>query len=240
MLDRKIKMTGRPLSSPAVIAALALFFAAPVAVAQQPSAPVEAAARALIEEKTRGLSSETHIEISPLDPGNRLPPCDAPAAFLSGSARAWGAFSIGVRCEFPAAWTVYLQARVNVIDDYLVAARPLSAGQIIGPADLEHRRGDIAALPDDLLTDASQAIGRPAKRSLAQGTALQTRMLRVLETVRRGSTVTVFSQGEAFRVSNAGRALNSAAPGEAVRVRLPNNQVVTGTALHDGTVEINP
>lgn len=231
-------MTVRPLLSLAIISALIL--AMPAAIAQQPSAPVEAAARLLIEEKMQGLPGETHIEISPLDPGNRLPPCSALAAFLPGSARVWGTFSVGVRCNAPAAWTAYLQARVKVISDYLVAARPLSAGQIIGPADLEHRRGDISALPNDVLTDASQAIGRPAKRSLAQGTALQARMLRVQETVRQGGKVTVFTQGSAFRISNTGRALNSAAPGEAVRVRLPNNQVVTGTALHDGTVEINP
>jgi flagella basal body P-ring formation protein FlgA len=216
----------------------ALLLATVDAIAQQPPAPVEAAARALIEEKTRGLPGEVSIEISPLDSGNRLPPCPAPIAFLPDSARPWGAFSVGVRCESPVNWMIYLQARVKVIDDYLVAARPLPAGKIIGPADLEHRRGDIAALPDSILTDASQATGRPTRQALAKGTPLQARMLRIPEAVRQGSNVTVFSRGDAFRVSNTGRALNSAAPGETVRVRLPNNQVITGTALHDGTIEI--
>ncbi|MDR2881321.1 MAG: flagellar basal body P-ring formation protein FlgA [Azoarcus sp.] len=227
-------MTGRPFLS------FALFFASISAIAQQPTAPVEAAARAFIEKETRGLPGEVSIEVSPLDPGNRLPPCSEPTAFLPNSARAWGAFSVGVRCESPVAWTIYLQARVKVISDYLVVARPLTAGQIIGPAEIEHRRGDIAALPDDVLTDASQATGRPARQALAQGTPLRARMLRIPKAVRQGSTVTVFSRGEAFRVSNTGRALNSAAPGETVRVRLPNNQVITGTALHDGTIEVGP
>jgi len=228
-------MIGRPLLN------LALLLAAASAIAQQASAPVEAAARALIEEKTHGLPGEITIEISPLDTGNRLPPCPAPVAFLPNPAtRAWGAFSVGVRCESPVAWTIYLQARVKVIDDYLVVARPLSSRQIIGPADLEHRRGDIAALPDDVLLDASQATGRPARQALAQGIPLQARMLHIPEAVRQGNKVTVFSQGKTFRVSSTGRALNSAAPGETVRVRLPNNQVVTGTATHDGTIEIPP
>ncbi|MCL2876209.1 MAG: flagellar basal body P-ring formation protein FlgA [Betaproteobacteria bacterium] len=231
-------MIGRPLISIAIIPAMLFVMAS--AIAQQTSAPVEAAARTLIEEKTQGLPGEVTIEISPLDPGNRLPPCHAPTAFLPNSTRAWGAFSIGVRCESPVAWTAYLQARVKVIDNYLVAARPLPAGQILGPSDFEHRRGDIAALPNDVLADASHATGRPTRQALAQGTPLQTRMLRIPEAVRQGNKVTVFSQGKAFRVSNTGRALNSAAPGETVRVRLPNNQVVSGTALHDGTVEVNP
>jgi flagella basal body P-ring formation protein FlgA len=232
-------MIARPLSGFVMISAL--LFVATSAIAQQASAPVEAVARTLIEEKTRGLPGEVTIEISPLDPGNRLPPCPAPTAFLPNPAtRAWGAFSVGVRCESPVAWTIYLQARVKVISDYLVAARPLPARQIIGSADLEYRRGDIAALPDDVLLDASQATGRPTRQALAQGVPLQARMLRIPEAVRQGSKVTVFSRGEAFRVSNTGRALNSAAPGETVRVRLPNNQVVSGTALHDGTIEISP
>ena len=230
MISRTINLTMLP----------AFFLVAANTIAQQTPAPVEAAARALIEEKIRGIPGEAAIEISPLDPGNRLPPCSAPTAFLPSATRAWGAFSVGVRCVSPAAWTVYLQARVRVVSNYLVAARPLSAGQIIGPADLEHRRGDIAALPGDVLTDASQATGRPARQALAQGMPLQARMLRIPEAVRQGSKVTVFTQSKAFRVSNTGRALNSAAPGEIVRVRLPGNQVVTGTALHDGTIEVNP
>jgi flagella basal body P-ring formation protein FlgA len=223
-----------------LFAVSALFLVAASAIAQQPPAPVEAAARALIDEKTLGLPGEISIEIGPLDPGNRLPPCPTPIAFLPNLARAWGAFSVGVRCESPVSWTIYLQARVAVIDNYLVAAQPLPAGKIIGPTDLEHRRGDITTLPDDVLTDASQATGRPTRQALAKGTPLQPRMLRTPEAVRQGSHVTVFSQGRSFRASNTGRALNSAAPGETVRVRLPNNQVVTGTALHDGTVEVIP
>jgi len=232
-------MIGRPPPGFAVI--FTLLFTTASAIAQQPSAPIEAAARALIEDKTRGFPGEITIEISPLDPGNRLPPCSAPTAFLpSPATRVWGAFSVGVRCVSPVAWTIYLQARVKVVSDYLVAARPLSARQIIGPADLERRRSDIAALPDDVLLDASQATGRLVRQALARGAPLQARLLRAPEAVRQGGKVTVFSRGEAFRVSNTGRALNSAAPGETVRVRLPNNQVVTGTALHDGTIEINP
>ena len=208
--------------------------------AQQAPAPVEAAARLLIEEKAQGLPGEVTIEISPLDPGNRLPPCTAPTAFLPDTTRAWGTFSIGIRCETPVAWTAYLQARVKVINNYLIAARPLPAGKILGPADLKQQRGDLATLPDNILTDASHAIGRPTRQALAQGTPLQARMLRIPEVVRRGHKVTVFSRGNAFQVSSTGHALNSAAPGETVRVRLPNNQVIIGTALHDGTITIAP
>jgi flagella basal body P-ring formation protein FlgA len=221
------------------LAAFAASFAATANLAaQQPPAPVEAAARTFVEAQTRGLAGEVSIEIGPLDPNNQLPSCEAPSAFLPASTRAWGAFSLGIRCEKPVAWTVYLQARVKVIAEYVVAVRPLRAGQIVGPGDLGLRRGDLAALPSDVLTDASQAAGRHARYALAQGSPLQARMLRTPAVVRQGGEVTVSSRGAGFQVSNTGRALNSAAPGEAVRVRLPDNRVVTGTARADGTVEV--
>ncbi|MDR0635026.1 MAG: flagellar basal body P-ring formation protein FlgA [Azoarcus sp.] len=235
-------MSSQPVPLPCRrLIALALLVAAAGAAAQQPPAPVEAAARQFVAARTQGLAGETSIEIGPLDPDNRLPPCAAaPVAFLPASTRAWGVFSVGIRCEAPAPWTVYLQARVKVVADYLVAARPLRAGQIIGPADLGARRGDLAALPDDLLTETSQAVGRHARHALAKDSPLQARMLRTPAAVRQGGEVTVVSRGAGFQVSNAGRALNTAAPGEAVKVRLPDNRVVTGTARADGTVELSP
>lgn len=227
-----------PPSLRLLLAVLALGLFPASAAAQQIAAPVETAARALIEARTQGLPGEVSIELSPLDPGNQLPSCTRLLAFLPASSRAWGTFSVGVRCESPVAWTVYLQARVKVIADYVVIARPLHAGQIVGPEDLDTRRGDLAALDDGVLTDASQAIGRQTRRALAKGSALQTRMLRTPAVVQQGGAVTITGHGPGFQVSNTGRALNSAAPGETVRVRLPNNQVITGTARTDGTVEI--
>jgi flagella basal body P-ring formation protein FlgA len=231
-------MPNRARFSPRLLTTLALVFATASAAAQQPAAPVEAAARQLIEAQTQGLPGEVSIELSPLDANNQLPPCAELSAFLPASSRAWGAFSVGVRCASPAAWTVYLQARVKVSADYIVSARPLRANQIIGPADLATRRGDLAALGDDVLTDASQAVGQHARYALAQGRPLQTHILRVPAAVQRGNSVTIVGRGAGFQISNTGRAMNSAAPGETVRVRLPNNQVITGTAQTNGTVEM--
>jgi len=41
-----------------------------------------------------------------------------------------------------------------------------------------------------------------------------------------------------FRVTSEGRALNAAADGEPVRVRMGTGQVVSGTARNGGVVEV--
>ena len=190
--------------------------------------------RDFLQAQSAGLPGEVTIQVSPLDPNNQLPACAALEPFLPAGTRAWGRISVGVRCDSPVTWTAYVQAQVSVIADYLVAARPLRAGQIVGPADLGQRRGDLTALADNILTDSTQAMGHHTRFAVAAGTPLRGDMLRVPHAVRQGQTVRVLGVGAGFRVASEGRAMNNAAPGERVRVRLADGQVVTGTAQAGG------
>lgn len=209
-----------------------------VAHAHQPPEPVEALATEFLHAQTAGLPGEVSIEVGQLDRSNRLPPCASLQAFLPPSMRAWGQISIGVRCDSPVVWTVYLPARVSVVTDYLVAARPIRPGQIIGPDDLRVERGDLASQPAGTLTDMARAIGHHARFAVGAGNTLRGEMLRLPPAVQQGQTVKVIGSGAGFNVSNEGRALNRAGEGESVRVRLPNGQVVTGVARAGGVVEI--
>lgn len=193
-----------------------------------------------LEQETRGLPGRVSITLTPLDARNQLPPCASLAAFLPAGSRAWGQFSVGVRCDSPVEWHVYLQARVAVLGEYLVTAQPLRAGQIVGPADLVRRSGDLAALPDSVLTDVAQASGQHTRFAIAQGSPLRADMLRIPPAVRQGQAVQVVTIGPGFRVGSEGVALNNAAPGEMVRVRLGSGQVVAGTARPGGQVEVTP
>lgn len=228
-----------PISVAALVALLlALALGPDHVLAQQPPEPVEAAARSFLDQETRGLPGQVEIQLSPLDARNQLPPCAELVAFLPGATRAWGALSVGIRCNSPVTWTAYLQGRVSVLTDYLVTARPLRAGQIVGPADIARHHGDLAALPDNTLTDPTQAVGHRTRYAIAQGNPVRADMLRIPAAVRQGQNVKVISSGKGFQVSGEGRALNNAAPGETVRVRMSNGQVISGTASATGVVEI--
>ena len=206
--------------------------------AQQTAEPVRRAVTAFLAQRTATLPGNTEIHIGEIDPHNMLPPCTALEAFLPSGTRAWGQISVGVRCNAPAPWTAYVPAQVVVMGDYLVTAQPLRAGQIVGPDDLERRHGDIAAQPPNTLTDTVQAVGHPARYAVAAGSTLRAQMLRLPLAVRQGQNVKVVGSGNGFTVSNGGRALNGAAEGDAVRVRLDSGQVVSGTAHNGGIVEV--
>lgn len=217
---------------------LPLLLYAAAAVANPTFGEAEARAHELLRQHTAGLPGEVSITVHPLDPNSQLPACAALEAFLPTGTRAWGRISVGVRCDSPVVWTAYLQAQVAVEADYLVAARPLRAGQVLGPGDYASRRGDLTALPDNTLTDASQVGGHLTRIAVAAGQALRGDMLRVPHAVRQGQNVQVLSAGPGFQVSAEGRALSNAAVGDSVRVRLANGQVVTGTAQAGGKVEV--
>jgi flagella basal body P-ring formation protein FlgA len=218
--------------------ALAAALTPPTALAQQAPAPVEAAARALLERETAGLPGDIELEVGTLDPTNRLPACAELEAFLPSGVQPRGRINVGVRCNSPVVWTVYLPAQVQVITNYVVTREALRRGQIIGPGDVALERGDIAALPDSVLTDRARAIGVHAAQSVAAGQPLRADMLRLPPAVERGQTVRVVGAGTGFSVSGEGRALNRAGDGETVRVRLANGQIVSGIARAGGIVEM--
>ena len=221
-----------------LLVSAALCLTAPV-FAQQAAEAVEARVHAFLQQQAAGLPGEVSIKVGVLDPNNQLPPCAAIEVFLPAGTRAWGRISVGVRCDSPVTWTAYLQAEVSVLADYLVAARPMRAGQIVGHADLSARRGDLSTLPDSTLTDPTQATGHRTRFAIAAGSPLRADMLRLPHAVRQGQNVHLVSIGPGFKVASEGRALNNAAAGERVRVRLLNGQTVTGVAQPDGTVEMD-
>lgn len=206
--------------------------------AQQAPEPVEAAVRDLLLRETNGLPGEVSVEVGKLDPANQLPPCAELEAFLPSGAAAWGQLSVGVRCQSPVMWSVYLPARVSVITEYVVTHRGLRPGQIIGPEDIALERGDLAAQPGKVITDPARAIGVHTRRGIAEGMALREDQLRLPPAVESGQSVKIVGTGNGFSIAGEGRALNRAADGETVRVRLPNGTVLHGTARAGGLVEV--
>jgi len=208
--------------------------------AKQPQPPVRRVVESFLHQQVDGLAGDVSVEVEDIDPLNHLPACDRLAAFMPNGRRAWGRTSVGVRCAAPVEWTIYVAATVRVIGEYLVLARPLRPGQIVSPDDLETRRGDLTSDGAGALIDSTQAVGYPARIAVSAGQPLKREMLRLPPVVRRGQQVRVVTTGQGFTVANEGHALNDAAAGQVVRVRLASGKVLSGTAGEDGAVRIAP
>jgi flagella basal body P-ring formation protein FlgA len=212
----------------------------------QPTAPAArqdlAALRGVVlqflQAQSAGLPGEVSVEVGALDPRMSLAACPAPQAFQQPGARAWGKTTVGVRCAAPSAWTVYIQAKIAVQAEYVAAAVPLAQGQPIEESQLVLLKGDIAAMPNGVVTEMAQAIGRSATVSLPSGAPLRLDNLRSKPVVQQGQQVRVVSTGAGFQVSTEARAIGNAAEGQVVQVRTQAGAIVSGVAKAGGLVEV--
>ena len=228
-----------------VVLSTALLLAAPVAYAAQPASNAArqdgAALRKLAEQflqtQSAGLPGQVTVKIGAVDPRLSLAACPAPEAFQQPGARPWGKTTVGVRCTAPV-WTMFLQAQVSVMADYVTAAVPLAQGQAIDAGQLATMQGDIAAMPNGIVTDMAQAIGRTPTVSLPAGTPLRLDSLRSRPVVQQNQAVRIISRGENFSVSGEGKAIGNAGEGQVVQVRTPRGAIISGTARLGGIVEV--
>jgi flagella basal body P-ring formation protein FlgA len=220
---------------------LFVMLAAPVqaqqAAARQDGATVRKAVEQFLQTQTAALPGKVTVTVGAVDPRMSLAACPDLQAFQQPGARAWGKTTVGVRCTAPA-WTVFVQAQVNVIAEYVAAAAPLAQGQAIDASQLAMVKGDLAALPNGIVTDMAQAVGRMPTVSLPAGTPLRADNLKSTPVVIQNQTVRVISGGNGFSVSAEGKALTNGAEWQIVKVRTPSGAILSGTARAGGIVEV--
>ena len=195
-------------------------------------------AEVFLTTQSQGYPGKVEIRVGAIDPRLQLASCATPEVFLPTGSRAWGKTSLGIRCTAPASWTVYVQANVSVMGQYLISAAPLAQGHVVSDEDLVAASGDLTRLPPGIFTDAAQAVGRTVGMSLMAGAVLRQDMLKTPMAIQRGQTVLVTSNGKGFSVSAEGKAMGSAGEGQIVQVKVASGELVSGVARPGGQVEV--
>ncbi|MGE8490554.1 MAG: flagellar basal body P-ring formation chaperone FlgA [Paraburkholderia nemoris] len=210
--------------------------AAPLPGQQDPEA-IRSAALAFLQQQSAGLPGKVDITVAPAFPRG-LADCTMLEPFMPSGARLWGRMTVGVRCAGERPWTIYLQARISLHATYYLAARAMSPGEVLTAADLVARDGDLTGLPQAIVTDPSQAVGSVTLTRVAGGMPLRRDMLKSASSVSIGQTVRVVAAGDGFAISAEGSAMNNASPGQQVRVKTANGQIISGIVKDGSTVEI--
>jgi flagella basal body P-ring formation protein FlgA len=231
-------MKSRLLTTAVLLAAAGAASAQNAPNARQDVAAIKRSVEQFLQVQTAGLPGQVTVTVGAIDPRMQLAACPDPQAFFMPGARAWGKTTVGVRCATPTVWTVYIQASVTVMGDYIASAAPLVQGQPIDAGQLVTLKGDLTMLPAGIATDASQVIGRSANVSLPPGTPLRLDTLRSKPVVQSGQLVRLVSSGNGFSVSSEARAMGSAGDGQVVQVKTSGGQQITGIAKTGGLVEV--
>jgi flagella basal body P-ring formation protein FlgA len=211
--------------------------AAPVPAGQQDGESIRRTALAYLQQQSAGLPGKVEISVATVFPRG-LAACTTLEPFMPTGARLWGRTTVGVRCAGERPWTLYLQAKVSVHATYFLASRAIASGELLNASDLVARDGDLTLLPQAVITDPAQAVGAVALMRVAAGLPLRRDMLKSAESVTIGQTVKVVAQGQGFAISSEGSVMNNASPGQPVKVKTANGQIIQGIVKDGGTVEI--
>ncbi|MDR5898760.1 flagellar basal body P-ring formation chaperone FlgA [Halomonas vilamensis] len=189
-------------------------------------------------QKTQTLGEEVVIELRA--PSPHLPACLNPTPFLPNADQApLGRVSVGVRCGEQQRQIRYLQAQIDVIGPYAVAAEDISRGTPITDAMLDTQRGNLGELSSRALTDADEIIGNVARRPIRRGSTFQAHDIQAPRLVERGQRVTVIAKGPAFRIAREGEAMDDGGLNERIRVRFGPREILEARITGEGVLQID-
>ena len=124
----------------------------------------------------------------------------------------------------------FAQIHVAVTGNYLVVTRDLPAQHTLVRNDLGIEEGDLERLPRHALLATPNAIaeatGQQLRRALSQHSILQANLLSRPQVVSFGDELVIAAQGNGFQITRTGKAMDTGAIGDIIRVRLNNKQLI--------------
>jgi flagella basal body P-ring formation protein FlgA len=206
----------------------------------QPLESIERAAMVFLEQQHAGAPTPPRVTVGRIDPRLRLSLCGtAPEAFIPPGQKVVGTTTVGVRCEAPSPWTVYVQATVALMQPVLVLRRPLPRGTVLGAADVDMVEKDVARLTIGYLTDLKDVDGMVLRRSVSAGAVLHPGLVQHPVSIRRGERVTILGQIGGIEVRMEGQALADGAKGDIIQVRnLSSGRAIEGVVVGPGVVQV--
>jgi flagella basal body P-ring formation protein FlgA len=225
-----------------IILSFTVVFLTPLLQAEplQPLPGIEQAAYEHALNDAQASYSQPQVVVEPLDKRLRLKQCERPLqTFSNSSANSVGNRTIGVKCQHPSEWTVYVPVRVKVMKQVVVAARPLAANRNLTRQDVRLQAMDIADLRQGYISSPQQVVGQQLKYPLAVGRVVPSRSLKLEKIVRRGEQIVLVAAAGAMEVRMNGTALDDASIGDKVKVKNSSSErVVEGIVQAPGIVKV--
>lgn len=198
--------------------------------------------RAIVSDFARQQAGpQAKIDVGALDDRLRLPACNTPPqAFSPAGSTARGALSVGVRCDGPTAWSLYVPVRIGENRNIVVINRSINRGEIITDKDVALQERDITSLPYGYLANASDVVGKTIKRPLTAGSVVTPDALELQRIVKRGQSVTLISRIGSAEIRAQGKALSDGGQGDRVKVEnASSRRVIEGVVRSADTVEVS-
>ena len=205
-------------------------------------AAIRAAVRYFVEAQLGRTSGIASLEVGALDSRLRLTRCArALHAELPPGMTLQARSTVGVGCESPVHWKIYVPVMVERQIPVLVLRHAVARGSLVSGTDVGIEKRRIEGLGAAYLQSPTELQGRAVRRTLAAGTTLTIDMFEPDAVVHRGQEVTLLAGTADIQVRAVGRALEDAASGGRLKVEnLSSMKVVEGVADSSGIVRVSP
>jgi len=128
---------------------------------------------------------------------------------------------------------------VRVLETAIVPVRDLRRGQTLGPEDVRVAKIDAARMRGNFVRTIDVAIGKRLKSSVRDGQPLRESQIEVVPVVDRGDRVMLVIDRGGLRVQAIGRAQESGAAGQWIRVlNVDSRREVSGRVDPEGKVHV--
>ncbi|MCE2680948.1 MAG: flagellar basal body P-ring formation chaperone FlgA [Burkholderiales bacterium] len=135
---------------------------------------------------------------------------------------------------------VYQQLDIKVLANVVTVARAVKFNEVLDASAFLIEEKDITRLPyADFLSEYEGLVGQQSKRALNMGLIVRKDMVEPQPTVRQGDNIKVIIQGQGFKLSTEGVAMQSAQPGQQIRVKTQQGKILTGAVSAQQTIELN-
>lgn len=198
------------------------------------------AAEAYLDAEFSQEGTNLVIDVTPLDHRLRLARCETGlTTFDPPGGVSLGRTSVGISCQSPKPWTLYVTANVGVEMPVVIAERDLARGTPIEAGDLALEITDTSHLLRGHFTSVEELTGQTLKRTLRRGQVVTPSMLRVQKTVRRGEKITILADIGTIEVRSQGKALKDGNPGDLIPVvNLASKKKLEARVVSSGLVSV--
>ncbi len=223
------------------ILAMLLLFTLDIAASEiQSHASIIQAARQHILDRSSDYSSPPEVTAGRLDNRLRLAACKQPLESFTPHGRSrMGKITVGIRCNGPHPWSLFVPVTVKVMTHVVVARSSLPRNSILGESDITLELRDISRLHRGYLEEKKTVLGKKLRQRIRQHQVITPSQLDTPHAIKRNSRVTILANSKSLQIRMAGKALQNGSLGELIRVRnVSSKKELDARVIAPGIVEV--
>jgi len=130
--------------------------------------------------------------------------------------------------------------KIKIFKEVLVTKKPLGRYRTITQEDVYMQKMDITNLPNDIITNYKDILGKRVRRNIWAKVVLRAEYIEFPPLVKRGDTVLIVAESDNMKISALGEVRKSGRRGERVKViNLNSNKKIFARVIDENTVRVD-